>query len=125
MTYENKQPQRIGELLKLPERPSRRRASENKTQNATTRSKGANSERASLIGTLTDTLNLDRDGKKYKKLTYARIGTLLAHIPTKDLYYLKRVCEDSKNFSKKFWWEINPKKHEGNSTARTNPRNPS
>lgn len=119
MNYE-KQPQRIGDVLKLPPRPSRdskEKREQKSKQNS--RRKGANSERASLIGELTDTLNLDRDGKKYKKLTYARIATLLAHIPTKDLYYLKRVCGDSKNFSKKFWWEINPKKHEGNSATAT------
>ena len=45
-------------------------------------------------------------------LSLPRMGRLLVAIPTKDLYYLKSVCEQSKDFSKKFWWEINPKKHE-------------
>jgi hypothetical protein len=40
-----------------------------------------------------------------------RMGRLLVAIPTQDLYYLKSVCEKSKDFSKKFWWEINPKNH--------------
>jgi len=39
----------------------------------------------------------------------ARMGKILEKIPTKDLYYLKRICDDAKNFSKKFWWELNPK----------------
>jgi len=40
------------------------------------------------------------------------MGKMLQKIPTKDLYYLKKVCEESKNFSKKFWWEIKPRKDE-------------
>ena len=51
-----------------------------------------------------------RDGSP--PLSLPRMGRLLVAIPTKDLYYLKSVCEQSKDFSKKFWWEINPKKHE-------------
>ncbi len=45
-------------------------------------------------------------------ITMSRMGKILEGIPTKDLYYLKRVCNDAPNFSKRFWWEINPKKHE-------------
>ena len=48
----------------------------------------------------------------YPKITMGRMGKTLEKIPTKDLYYLKRGCDDAKDFSKKFWWEINPKKHE-------------
>ena len=51
-----------------------------------------------------------RDG--LKPVSMGRMGKMLEKIPTKDLYYLKRVCDDSMNFSKKFWWELNPKKHE-------------
>lgn len=106
MDYENKQPQRIGELLKLSGRVNSR------TSRLPIESKeSTNSERASLIGTITDRLNAERDGKKYKKLSYAAIGFKLAHIPTKDLYYLIKICEDAKNFSSHFWWSINPKNH--------------
>ena len=45
-------------------------------------------------------------------VSMARMGKMLQAIPTKDLYYLKRVCDDSKNFSKKFWWLLDPKKHQ-------------
>ena len=58
-------------------------------------------------------LNVDRAKDGYPLLTMARMGKILEKIPTKDLYYLKRVCEDAKNFSKKFWWELDPKKHDG------------
>lgn len=74
--------------------------------------KGANSERAELIGKFADTLNKDRDGKKYKKLSYAAVGYILAHIKTnQDLNYFFRVCTDSKSFSKKFWYELSLRKH--------------
>jgi hypothetical protein len=41
-----------------------------------------------------------------------RMGKILEGIPTADLYYLQSVCTKAKNFSKKFWWEVDPKKHE-------------
>ncbi len=36
---------------------------------------------------------------------------MLQQIPTKDLYYLKSVCDRAPNWSKKFWWEIKPENH--------------
>ena len=47
-----------------------------------------------------------------------RMGKILEGIPTKDLYYLKRVCDDAGNFSKKFWWLLDPKKHEETSDGK-------
>ena len=67
----------------------------------------AKSERAELVGTITDHLNLDRKAP-YKPLTYARVGMLLAHIPTKDLYYI-RDYKDAKCWSKWVWWSIKKK----------------
>ncbi len=49
-----------------------------------------------------------RDG--LAPLTMPRMGRLLMAIPTKDLYYLKSVCDSASDFSKKFWWETNPQK---------------
>ncbi len=57
-------------------------------------------------------LNYSRARDGLPLLTMGRIGKILEGIPTDDLYYLKSVCSGSKNFSKKFWWEIDPKKHE-------------
>jgi hypothetical protein len=50
-----------------------------------------------------------RDG--LPELSMPRMGRVLQLIPTKDLYYLKSVCDQASDFSKKFWWEVNPKKH--------------
>lgn len=69
-------------------------------------------ERGELMQYFADKLNAPRVKDGYPPLTLARMGRVLQAIPTKDLYYLKRVCDDAKDFSKKFWWEINPKKHE-------------
>lgn len=58
-----------------------------------------------------DKLNSTRLRDGLNAISMGRMGKLLEAIPTKDLYYLKRVCDDAFNFSKKFWWEINPKNH--------------
>jgi len=70
-------------------------------------------ERGEMMQYFRQRLNVDRAKDGYPLLTMARMGKILEKIPTKDLYYLKRVCEDAKNFSKKFWWELDPKKHDG------------
>ncbi len=56
-------------------------------------------------------LNRERVRDSITPLTMARMGKVLEAIPTNDLYYLKSVCDQATNFSKKFWWEVNPKKH--------------
>ena len=69
-------------------------------------------ERGEMMKYFMERLNPGRVRDGYPPLSLPRMGRLLVAIPTKDLYYLKSVCEQSKDFSKKFWWEINPKKHE-------------
>ena len=69
-------------------------------------------ERGELMEYLMERLNESRRRDHIPPLTMPRMGRLLVAIPTKDLYYLRSVCERSKNFSKKFWWEIKPKKHD-------------
>ena len=69
-------------------------------------------ERGELMKFFTRHLNYTRAQDGLPKLTMGRMGKILEGIPTKDLYYLKSVCSSAKNFSKKFWWEIDPKKHE-------------
>ncbi len=69
-------------------------------------------ERGALMRYFVSHLNASRAKAKLSMLTMARMGFILTGIPTKDLYYLKSVCEKAKNFSKKFWWEVDPKKHE-------------
>ncbi len=69
-------------------------------------------ERGEMMKYFMERLNESRRRDHIPPLTMPRMGRLLLAIPTKDLYYLRSVCEQSKDFSKKFWWEINPKKHE-------------
>ena len=68
-------------------------------------------ERGELMEYFRTRLNRTRVQDDLPALTMPRMGRLLVAIPTKDLYYLKSVCDQAPNFSKKFWWEINPKKH--------------
>lgn len=69
-------------------------------------------ERGELLRFFQRHLNYARAQDGLGKLTMARLGKVLEGIPTQDLYYLKSVCSRAKNFSKKFWWEVDPKKHE-------------
>ena len=68
-------------------------------------------ERGELMEYFRDKLNRTRVQDGYTALSLARMGKILQLIPTKDLYYLKSVCDQANDFSKKFWWEVNPKKH--------------
>ncbi len=68
-------------------------------------------ERGELMRYFMKSLNVSRIADGIYPLSMARMGKILEAIPTKDLYYLKSVCDKAPNFSKKFWWEINPKKH--------------
>jgi len=68
-------------------------------------------ERGELMRYFMERLNRTRARDGYPPLTLARMGRVLVAIPTKDLYYLKSVCDQATDFSKKFWWEVSPKKH--------------
>lgn len=75
------------------------------------RSKLRETERGELMKYFLDRINPGRVRDGLPKLTMPRMGRILEQIPTKDLYYLKRICDDSKNFSKRFFYELDPKKH--------------
>jgi hypothetical protein len=75
------------------------------------RQKMRETERGELMRYFVDRLNPSRVRDNLPKITMARMGKILEQIPTKDLYYLKRVCDDAGNFSKRFWWELDPDKH--------------
>lgn len=79
-------------------------------------------ERGDLMREFMTRLNQGRPQAGLSKLTMPRMGRILEKIPTKDLYYLKTVCERSKDFSKKFWWEINPKNHTPEAKAKAAKR---
>ena len=77
-------------------------------------------ERGELMRYFMERLNPGRVKDGLPPLSMGRMGRLLVAIPTRDLYYLKSVCDDAEArngaaaFSKKFWWEIKPKKKEDN-----------
>ncbi len=68
-------------------------------------------ERGELMTYFCQELNKTRVPDGLPPVSMGRMGKLLQAIPTKDLYYLKTVCDRAPHFSKKFWWEINPKNH--------------
>ncbi len=68
-------------------------------------------ERGELMKYFCARLNKSRVRDGLPPITMARMGKLLEKIPTKDLYYVKRVCDDAQNFSKKFWYLLNPDKY--------------
>lgn len=74
-------------------------------------------ERGELMEYFRGKLNYSRVQDGLQPLSMPRMGRILEAIPTKDLYFLKSVCDQAKNFSKKFWWEINPKNHESETKA--------
>lgn len=53
-------------------------------------------ERGELLLEFQKHLNINRTGK-YKPLSIARVGMLVAHIPTEDLYYFMSICRDAGN----------------------------
>lgn len=81
-------------------------------------------ERGELMEYFLKKLNASRTQDGLAPMTMGRMAHVLVGIPTKDLYYLKSVCDDAQKrngpsaFSKKFWWEVNPRKHEKDSTQK-------
>ena len=69
-------------------------------------------ERGELMRYFCGKLNKGRERDGLPPIGMARMGKMLEKIPTKDLYYIKRVCDDAPNFSKKFWYLLNPEKYE-------------
>ena len=71
--------------------------------------KTKDTERGELMQYFCRRINVGRIRDGLPPVTMGRMGKMLQKIPTKDLYYIQRVCDDSANFSKKFWWLLNPK----------------
>ena len=69
-------------------------------------------ERGELMQYFCKELNRARERDGLAPISMGRMGKLLQQVPTKDLYYLKKVCDDAGNFSKKFWYLLNPEKYE-------------
>ncbi len=75
------------------------------------RPKSRATERGELMKYFVRKLNVTRGRDSFREMTMSRMGYLLQGIPTRDLYYFKRICDDSPDFSKRFWYELDPKKH--------------
>lgn len=73
--------------------------------------RGQKTERGELMRFFCRHLNHARKQDGLGEISMARMGFILEQIPTQDLYYLQSVCTKAKNFSKRFWWELDPKKH--------------
>ncbi|HEY4514183.1 MAG TPA: hypothetical protein VJH69_02565 [Candidatus Paceibacterota bacterium] len=69
-------------------------------------------ERGELMKYFCERINSDRRNDGMPLITMPRMGKMLEKIPTKDLYYIKSVCDKAQNFSKKFWYLLNPEKYE-------------
>lgn len=77
-------------------------------------------ERGELLLQLMEPINVSRACNGYVKVSIARMGQLVSHIKTEDLYYLLSICKDAGNrnknyhvgFSKMFYWSIKPKQNE-------------
>ena len=69
-------------------------------------------ERGELMKYFCERINSGRLRDGLAKITMGRMGKTLEKIPTKDLYYLKSVCDKAENFGKKFWYSLNPDKYD-------------
>ena len=87
------------------------------TQLKKTMQNSRKTERGELLQYFRQRINIDRVRDGYPPVTMGRMGKTLEKIPTKDLYYLKKVCDDAQNFSKKFWWELKPENHKESAEA--------
>ena len=96
---------RIGEML-----PSVSRRIEKKIAEAPKGRKRL-TERGELLRFFLRHLNYARVRDGLAPLSMGALGYKLEKVPTDDLYYLKSVCSRAKNFSKTFWWALDPKKH--------------
>ena len=71
---------------------------------------GATSARSAAIEPFVKRLNDSRKAGGYKPLGASFYASKMSHIPTDDLHFHYKQCEQSKNFSS-LWWYLNcPKK---------------
>ncbi len=72
--------------------------------------KKGDAERKDIINEFMERLNADR-GKR-EPVSFPQVATLIKHIPTSDLYFLRSVCNQSNSFSARFWSEVRVDKGE-------------
>lgn len=82
-------------------------------------------ERGELMRYFKAELNRSRQRDGLELLTMPRMGKIFETLSVKDLYYLKSICDQHQerggDFSKKFWFEIDPKKHTKEAIAKRVP----
>ena len=81
------------------------------TKGAARTAEDRKTERGEMMRYFCTELNRDRIRDALPPITMSRMGKILEGLPTKDLYYIKRVAKDASSFSKTFWWLLDPKKH--------------
>jgi hypothetical protein len=64
------------------------------------------SERAEILREILSTLNRERIGSPYPQMKPVQLAVKISHIPTEDLYFLVKSCQQSSNFSKCFWGSL-------------------
>lgn len=69
------------------------------------------SERAELVGEITDLLNSERIGTKWKTLTYKRVGILLGESKAtiQDIYWLLKRMKEAESAGKVFFGSMKKK----------------
>ncbi len=75
-------------------------------------------ERQFVIQEFLERLNQDRK-PPYKKLTAGFVASKMSMLSLSQLKIFLGDCKYAKNFSKYWWWSINPKKH--NDTTQGSP----
>lgn len=49
---------------------------------------------------------LDKDWNGAERLTRLRVGIAMKHFPDWELPVIWKICEESTNFAKTFWWKV-------------------
>ena len=78
------------------------------TKKYTIEKKGANSERADLIGRFHTKLNAERLNTKYKPLSIKFVAVKVGHLSVSDLYFFWKQC-NSGEFGKIFFGALKNK----------------
>ncbi len=75
-------------------------------------------ERGDLLEYFHYHVNLERDGKKYRKLPIGAMAWKLEGLNIKDLYYLKSLCESERrrgnSWGKTFWGSLKNREDNNN-----------
>ena len=66
------------------------------------------SQRAELIEKFLERVTATRQANGFRAISPARMGKMLAHIPTDQLYPFYRDCERARSFTAYFHWSLKP-----------------